>query len=62
MNKHVRFALYVVFCLLLTPLTVSAAPLLETESINLPGWLGGILTILALLMPIFFRLWVKQQK
>lgn len=62
MKKQLRLALYVVFCLLLLPLTVSAAPMLETESVNLPGWLGGLLTVLALLMPIFFRLWLNQQK
>ena len=62
MNKQIRLTLYVILCLLLFPLTVSAAPMLETESVNLPGWLGGLLTILALLMPIFFRLWLRQQK
>lgn len=62
MNKQLRLALYFAFCLLLLPLTVSAAPMLVTESTNLPGWLGGLLTILALLMPIFFRVWLKQQK
>ena len=62
MKTHLRLAFYFAFCLLLLPLTVSAAPLLETESVNLPGWLGALLTVLALLLPIFFRLWVKQQK
>lgn len=63
MKMQLRFALYVVFCLLLLPpLTASAAPLMETESVNLPGWFGAALTVLALLLPIFFRLWLKQQK
>ena len=62
MKTRLRLAFYFAFCLLLLPLTVSAAPLLETESVNLPGWLGALLTVLALLLPIFFRLWVKQQK
>jgi hypothetical protein len=62
MKKQFRWALYFGFCLLLVlPMTVSAAPLLETESVNLPGWLGGLLTVLALLMPVFFRLWLKQK-
>ncbi|WP_420643614.1 hypothetical protein [Candidatus Leptofilum sp.] len=63
MKKQLRLALYIGLCLLLLlPATVSAAPMLEAESVNLPGWLGGILTVLALLMPVFFRLWLKQQK
>ncbi len=62
MKTQLRLALYFAFCLLLLPLTVSAAPLMEAESVNLPGWLGALLTVLALLMPIFFRLWLKQQK
>jgi hypothetical protein len=62
MKKQIRFALYFAFCLLLLPLTAFAAPLMETESINPSGWVGGGLTVLALLMPIFFRLWLKQQK
>ncbi len=62
MKTQLRLALYFAFCLLLLPFTVSAAPLMEVESVNLPGWFGAVLTILALLMPIFFRLWLKQQK
>jgi len=62
MKIQLRLAFYLVFCLLLLPLTVSAAPLMEAESVNLPGWFGAALTVLALLMPIFFRLWLKQQK
>jgi len=62
MKIQLRLAFYLAFCLLLLPLTVSAAPLMEAESVNLPGWFGAALTILALLMPIFFRLWLKQQK
>ena len=62
MKTQLRLAIYFAFCLLLLPLTVSAAPLLEVESVNLPGWFGALLTVLALLMPIFFRLWLKQQK
>ncbi len=62
MKKQLRSALYFAFCLLLLPLTVAAAPLAEAEAINLPGWLGALLTILALLMPIMFQLWLKQQK
>lgn len=60
MNKQFRLALYFAFCLLLLPLTAAAAPMLETESVNLPGWFGAVLTVLALLMPIFFRLWLKK--
>ena len=62
MKKQLRLALYFAFCLLLLPLSAFAAPLAETESVNLPGWLGVLLTILALLMPILFRLWARQQK
>lgn len=62
MKKQLRLAFYYAFCLLLLPLTVSAAPLMEANSVNLPGWLGVVLTILALLLPIFFRLWSNQQK
>lgn len=62
MNKQLRLALYFAFGLLLLPLTVAAAPLASTESVNLPGWLGALLTVVALLMPIFFRIWLKQQK
>jgi uncharacterized membrane protein YkvI len=62
MKKQLRLALYIAFCLLLLPLTAFAAPLMETESTNLPGWFGAVLLVLALLMPIFFRLWLKQQK
>ncbi len=62
MKKQLRLALYFAFCLLLLPLTVAAAPLLEAEPVNLPGWVGGLLAVLALLMPIFFRVWLKQQK
>lgn len=63
MKKQLRLALYFGLCLLLLlPATVSAAPLMETESVNLPGWLGVVLTVVALLMPLFFRLWLKQQK
>ena len=63
MKKQLRSTLYFAFCLFLLPLTVSAAPLMETaESVNLPGWFGAALTVLALLLPIFFRLWLKQQK
>lgn len=63
MKTQLRLALYYAICLLLLlPLTVAAAPMLETEPVNLPGWLGAVLTILALLLPIFFRLWVNQNK
>ena len=62
MKTQLRLALYFAFCLLLLPLTVSAVPLMEAKSVNLPGWFGALLTVLALLMPIFFRLWLKQQK
>lgn len=62
MKKQLRLALYLAFCLLLLPLTASAAPFLEAEAVNLPGWLGALLTVLALLMPIFFRLWLNQKK
>lgn len=63
MKKQVRLALYYGFCLLLLlPATAFAAPLLEAEGVNLPGWLGGVLTVLALLMPVFFRMWVNQKK
>ena len=61
MKKQLRLAFYYAFCLLLVPLSALAAPMMETESVNLPGWVGGILTVLALLMPIFFRLWLKQK-
>ncbi|MEZ4590751.1 MAG: hypothetical protein R3D55_06360 [Chloroflexota bacterium] len=61
MKKQLRLALYIAFCLLLLPLTAFAAPAMETESVNLPGWLGAALTVLALLMPVFFRLWLKQK-
>lgn len=62
MKKQLRLAFYMAFCLLLLPLTASAAPLAEASSVNLPGWLGGLLTVLALLMPIFFRVWLNQKK
>jgi hypothetical protein len=62
MRKQLGLALYLALCLLLLPLTVSAAPFLEAEAVNLPGWLGALLTVLALLMPIFFRVWLKQKK
>ena len=62
MKKQLRLALYFSFVLLLLPLTTYAAPLAETEAVNLPGWLGGLLAVLALLMPILFQLWVRQQK
>jgi hypothetical protein len=62
MKTQLRLAVYFAFCLLLFPLTVAAAPLMEVESVNLPGWFAVLLTVLALLMPIFFRLWLKQQK
>jgi hypothetical protein len=61
MNKQLRLAFYFAFCLLLLPLAASAAPLMETESVNLPGWVGGVLTVVALLMPVLFRLWLKQK-
>lgn len=61
MKKQLHLAFYSAFCLLLVPLTVSAAPLMETESVNPPGWLGGVLTVVALLMPVLFRLWIKQK-
>lgn len=61
MKKPLRLVLYVIFCLLILPLSVSAAPLMETAGVNLPGWLGGVLTLLALLMPVFFRLWLRQK-
>ena len=62
MKKQLRLALYFAFCLLLLPLTVAAAPFLEAEPVNLPGWVGWGLAAFALLMPILFRLWLKQQK
>ncbi len=62
MKKQISFAIYFAFVLLLLPLTVSAAPFMEVESVNLPGWSAILLTVLALLMPIFFRIWLKQQK
>ena len=62
MKKQFRLAVYWALCLLVWPLTAFAAPLAKTEAVNLPGWLGGFLAILALLMPIIFRLWAKQQK
>lgn len=62
MKKQLRLAVYWALCLLLWPLTAFAAPLAEAEAVNLPGWLGGLLAVLALLMPIVFQLWVRQQK
>lgn len=62
MRTQLRSALFLASCLLLLPFTVFAAPMLETESVNLPGWFGVVLTVLALLMPIFFRLWLNQNK
>jgi hypothetical protein len=62
MKKQFRVALYWALCLLLLPLTAFAAPLAEAEAVNPPGWVGILLTVIALLMPIIFRLWVKQQK
>ena len=61
MKKQLRQAFFLAFCLLLLPLTASAAPFMETEPVNLPGWVGVALTVLALLMPVFFRLWLKQK-
>lgn len=61
MKKQLRLAFYYAFCVLFVPLSASAAPLMEAESVNLPGWVGGVLTVLALLMPIFFRFWLKQK-
>ncbi|MCP4419941.1 MAG: hypothetical protein GY805_25285 [Chloroflexi bacterium] len=62
MKKQQRLALYWAICFLLWPLTAFAAPMAEAEAVNLPGWLGILLTILALLSPIIFQLWAKQQK
>lgn len=62
MKKQLRWALYLgLSFLLFLPMTAFAAPLMETASVNLPGWVGGLLTVLALLMPVFFRLWLKQK-
>ncbi len=62
MKKQLRLALYSAFCLLLLPLAAFAAPLAEKEAVNLPGWVGVFLAIIALLMPLIFQLWVKQKK
>ena len=72
MNKERLFLLVMFVSVLFFALsgTAVAAPvvgsseqvmLMSGESVNLPGWVGGLLTILALALPIAFRVWTRQK-
>lgn len=63
----------IILLFLLFPGIVAAAPHLpgatavgglmaEGESVNLPGWVGGTLAIIALVLPLAFQMWVRQSK
>lgn len=70
-NKIALSILSATILLLAVTLSAFAAPnggpVLETavsfsEAVNLPGWLGGILTILALVLPAAAYMWMKQSR
>lgn len=75
MNKK-RFRILTILVLILLGITFTtalAAPiggagfehlilLSEEASVNLPGWVGGLLTIIALILPLAFRVWIRQNR
>ena len=64
--------LLTLFCLLFTVSAVGATPVGgETavseavhfsESVNLPGWVGGLMAAIALALPAGLFIWMRQQK
>ncbi len=72
MKKERLFVFFLIVVLLLFVMsgTAVAAPivggheqllLMSEESVNLPGWVGGLLTIIALALPLAFRAWTRQK-
>lgn len=70
MNRRFAICLGIILLMILTT-SVIAAPLPEgsfgetavyAEAVNLPGWLGGLLAILALVLPIGVFQWMRQEK
>lgn len=45
----------------LAPETAVTLLLAEKEAVNLPGWVGGLLAVIALALPLAFRLWIQKK-
>ncbi|MCB8967983.1 MAG: hypothetical protein R3E31_27885 [Chloroflexota bacterium] len=57
MKKQALFVLLIVFAI---PQLVFAAE--ETVGVNPPGWLGGLLALLALALAVGLSAWVRNKK
>lgn len=64
MNKKLRYLFLVLLPLLLMmTLTAAALPVQqEMVGISPPGWLGGVLTILSLILPVGLWFWMRREK
>lgn len=51
----------VLILLVITMLPVAAAPA-ATEPVLLPGWLGGVLAILSLILAMGLSFWMRNQR
>ena len=60
MKKQVyRFAvIFLALFAVVTPVLAESAD----KSVNLPGWVGGLLAVIALLLPIAFWAWVERSE
>ncbi|MEM7330503.1 MAG: hypothetical protein AAF490_00335 [Chloroflexota bacterium] len=69
-KKSFKITLLTIILSLLVAGTVSAAPgtgpveetaVFFAEAVNLPGWLGGILAVLSIILPIAAFQWMRQR-
>lgn len=68
MNRRIAVVYTLVFLILFSA-TAFAAPLPEplvgdtivyAEAVNLPGWLGGLMAVISILLPLGVFQWMRQ--
>lgn len=68
-NKKISVVILTLLLLSFGSLPAAAAPIVEgvagntavfAEAVNLPGWLGGVLALLSLILPIAAFIWYRQ--
>lgn len=72
MNKKAVFSISLALLLLAMVSTITlAAPTIDpqlndaiafAEAVNLPGWLGGLMAILSILLPVGLFQWMRQNE